>query len=235
MAGIVAKAKVLNGHDAKFQEYSVDDFPPMIWLWDREQQTLLVEKKTAVFATAKAAGRAFQAIVNNIELAELNLRADIEPILNNNEHTFWQEYDKFEFVQSVSFDLIPPNLFGNTEKEMKKALNESAEITNANKITTTFENKDSKLKLKSESWLSNMINWCRKGGGHWSLKGQLQGNNKKIQTVHSEKTAKIVVMEGKGITEFDLTNYSPEDIVQILELYRPGYNYNDLIEEGSDD
>ncbi|HDZ9639197.1 TPA: hypothetical protein RU067_003309, partial [Vibrio cholerae] len=126
--------------------------------------------------------------------------------------------------------LIPPNLFGNTEKEMKKALLDTAEGTNANKITTVFENKDSKLNLKSDGFLNNMIRWCRKGGGNWLLKGRLSGHRKQISQIKSEKTAKIVVMEGKGITELQLRNYGVEDIVQIVELYRPQYDYNEKID-----
>ncbi|CAK3526225.1 MULTISPECIES: hypothetical protein [Vibrio] len=235
MAGMVAKAKSLHGHDANFNEYSVDDFPPMVWLWDREQQVILVEKKTNVFSTPTAACKAFQSLANNIELAEINLRADITPVLNSTVHTFWEEYDRFESVQTVTFDLIPPNLFGNTEKEMKKALCDTTENTNANVIRTTFENKDSTLKLKSEGWLNNMVRWCRKGGGEWTLKGRLAGHKKKLTSVGSERVAKIVAMSGKGVTEIELSNYSAGDVVEVLSLYREKYDYHDeVLEENKD-
>ncbi|HHS3346833.1 TPA: hypothetical protein ACTGGT_003626, partial [Vibrio cholerae] len=133
MGGMVAKAKSINGHDLEFNEYSVDDYPPMVWLWDREQQVILLEKKTSVFSTPTAACKAFMSISNNIELAEIGLRVDIEPVLNEENQNFWEEYDKFDYVEAVTFELIPPNLFGNTEKEMKKALLDTAEGTNANK------------------------------------------------------------------------------------------------------
>ncbi|MGD1334996.1 hypothetical protein ACP6H1_21510 [Vibrio harveyi] len=227
MAGMVAKAKSIIGHNADFKEYSVDDFPPMVWLWDREQQVILLEKKTSVFSTPVAACKAFQVLANNIELAEINLRAELEPVLNSIEHTFWNEYDKFDSVQSVKFELTPPNLFGHTQKEMKKALSETAENTNANKVITTFENKDSTLKLKSDGWLGNMVRWCRKGGGQWTLKGILSGHKSKLTSVRSERVAKIVTMQGKGITEVELRNYSAEDVAQILEVYRNEYDYND--------
>ncbi|PMM45277.1 hypothetical protein [Vibrio splendidus] len=235
MAGIVAKAKSLHGHNSEFKEFSVDDFPPMVWFWDREQQVLLVEKKSNVFSTATSACKAFQKISNNIELAELGLRAEIEPVLNESEHSFWEEYDRFEFVQSVSFELTPPNLFGDTEKEMKKALKDTAKNTNANKVITVFENKDKQLNLKSDGWLNNMVNWCRKGGGHWLMKGRLFGHKKQITNVKSEKTAKVVVMEGKGITEVTLSGYAPHDVKDILELYRPTYQYKDVTEDQPND
>ncbi|OOF31291.1 hypothetical protein [Salinivibrio proteolyticus] len=235
MAGMVARAKNIHGHDADFNEYSVEDFPPMVWLWDREQQVILVEKKTSVFSTPSAACKAFEALSNNIELAELNLRAEIEPVLNMLENTFWEEYDRFQAVQSVKFDLTPPNLFGETEKEMKKALNDTSSETNANTVTTILENKDSSLKLKSDGWLSNLINWCRKGGGHWVMKGRLHGHKSKITSVSSERTAKIVTMEGKGITEVELHNYRMEDVVQVIQLYRPEYDYHDEVENKNDD
>lgn len=226
MAGIVAKAKIINGHDVEFNAFSVDDYPPMVWFWDREQQVILLEKKTTVFATATAASKAFSRITNNIILADIGLRADIEPVLNKNENNFWAEYDKFECIESVSFELTPPNLFGNTEKEMKRALNDTVQATNANKVITTLENKSSKLNLKSDSWINNLVNWCRKGGGNWTLRGQLLGQRKKTTDVKSEKTAKIIVMEGKGITEVQLNNYKSEDVSYILEKYRHAYDYN---------
>lgn len=235
MAGIVSRAKALHGHDHEFNEFSVDDFPPMVWFWDRQQQVILVEKKTSVFSTPTAACKAFKKLSNNIELAEIGLRAEIEPVLNESDHSFWDEYDRFEFVESVSFELTPPNLFGETEKEMKKALKDTAENTNANKVTTTFENKDKQLNLKSEGWLNNMVNWCRKGGGHWLMKGRLLGHKKQLTSVKSEKTAKIVVMEGKGITEVTLSGYGPNDVKDILDLYRPRFQYEDVIEEQSND
>lgn len=235
LAGIVSRAKALHGHDKEFKQYSVDDFPPLVWFWDREQQVVLVEKKTSVFPNPTAACKSFQKLSNNIILAELGLRAEIEPVLNESDQGFWEEYDRFEFVESVSFELTPPNLFGETEKEMKKALKDTAENTNANKITTIFENKDKQLNLKSEGWLKNMVNWCRKGGGHWLMRGRLFGHKKQMTSIKSEKTAKIVVMEGKGITEFTLSGYSIHDVKDILELYRPKYQYKDIIEEQSDD
>jgi hypothetical protein len=225
MAGMVAKAKILNGHDAEFKAFSVDDYPPMVWFWDRQQQVILLEKKTTVFQTATAACKAFSSITNNYILAEMGLRADIEPVLNESDNNFWHEYEKFECVESVTFELIPPNLFGNTEAEMKKALNDSQEVTNANRITTIFENKDTKLNLNSDGWLNNLVNWCRKGGGNWILRGRLSGHKKQLTDVKSERTAKIIMIEGQGITEIELQNYDADDVSCIIESCRSGYDY----------
>ncbi|ELA9385831.1 hypothetical protein QTV32_003093 [Vibrio parahaemolyticus] len=235
LAGIVSRAKALHGHDKEFNEYSVDDFPPLVWFWDRQQQVILVEKKTSVFSTPTAACKVFKKLANNLELVEIGLRAEIEPVLNEKDHSFWEEYDRFEFVESVSFELTPPNLFGETEKEMKKALKDTAANTNANKVTTIFENKDKQLNLKSEGWLNNMVNWCRKGGGHWLMKGRLFGHKKQITSVKSEKTAKVVVMEGKGVTELTLSGYEAHDVKDILDLYRPQFQYEDITEEQQDE
>lgn len=225
MAGFVAKAKSLNGHDANFKEFKIEDYPPMMWFWDRQQQVILVEKKTTIFQTINAASKAFERIFNNRELAEVGLIAEFEPVLQDSSNGFWHEYNSFEHLESVTFDLTPPNLFGDTEKEMKKALNQTVENTNANKVITKFENKNSQLKLKPNNWVNNLINWCRKGGGNWQMRGRLFGQSN-VSVVNSEKTAKIVTMQGE-ITEMTLTNYSPEDIKEILELYRPEYKYED--------
>ena len=226
IAGMVARAKSLSGHDAEFKQYHLDDFPPMIWFWDREQQVILIEKKSSAFATATIACKAFQIIANNIELANYGIRADIEPVLEQLQYNFWSEYDKFEHVQLVSFELTPPNLFGNTIKEMQKALNNTTKETNANKITTIFENKEGKLNLKSDGWLNNMVEWCRKGGGKWKLRGLLRGEKNKTSDIKSEKTAKIITMNGK-ITELLLSNYSANDIKEILLIYRSEYKYDE--------
>ncbi|WP_305832280.1 hypothetical protein [Photobacterium leiognathi] len=226
MAGIVARAQSLHGYDSNFIEYNVDNFPPLIWLWDREQQVILVEKKTSVFQNASSACKAFEVLANNIELAEINIRAEIEPILNSVSKSFWEEYDSFESVESVRFELTPPNLFGSTEKEMQKALNDTTENTNANKVITTFENRDAKLNLKSEGFIGNLVNWCRKGGGHWIMKGLKSGRSKSSR-ISSEKVAKIITMEGKGITEIELRQYSVSDLKEIMGIYRPQYDYDD--------
>lgn len=231
MAGVFAKGQKLSGHDEDFLEFSVKDYPPLIWFWDREQQVVLLEKKTTVFPSAESAAKGISLTVNNLVLAEAGLRVDVEPVLNEVDQDFWSEYDKLEQVHSVSFELSPPNLFGSTEREMKAILSDAAEETNANRVKTSFENKDSTLHLKSDGFLKNLVNWCRKGGGSWQIKGVLAGGEKQKTTVNSDKTARIVHTDGETISELELKNYPPEEIVKIVQLCRPQYDYATSVEK----
>lgn len=225
MAGMVSKAKKLHGHDAEFNEYDVDDFPPLIWFWDLSEQVILVEKKSTVFSSAAVASKAFQQITNNIELLEQGLRAEIEPILDDKKNEFWAQYDSFDLVERIELELIPPNLFGDTEKSMKKALNDVSEQTNANKIKTILENTDGKLKLSSEGWIGNAIRWIKKGGGNWVIWGKnvKETNSTKVS---SHKSARITIMDGE-LTEAELHGYSSDELSHLLSHYRAEYTYKD--------
>ena len=67
------------------------------------------------------------------------------------------------------------------------------------------------------------------------MKGRLFGHKKQLTSVKSEKTAKVVVMEGKGVTELTLSGYEVHDVKDILDLYRPQFQYEDIIEEQQDE
>ncbi|WP_240700349.1 hypothetical protein [Vibrio sp. F13] len=229
MGGMVSKAKKLHGHDAEFNEYDVDDFPPLVWFWDLSEQVILVERKTSVFSSAMVAAKAFQKITNNIELAEVGLRAEIEPILDDGVNEFWSEYDNFEFVERIELELIPPNLFGDTEKSMKKALNNVSEQTNANKMKTVLENTDGKLKLSSDGWVGNAVRWIKKGGGSWKMWGKRSAKSSSTN-VSSNKSAKITVIEGE-LTEAQFIGYDSHDLAHLLSHLRPKYTYKDNNDE----
>ncbi|MEI6993953.1 hypothetical protein ACOIDJ_32995, partial [Klebsiella pneumoniae] len=67
--------------------------------------------------------------------------------------------------------------------------------TNANSITTSFENKDGNLKLANSSWASTLVDWVKDGGGSWFIKGR-KTLKSKTTTVSSNKTAKVILVEG---------------------------------------
>lgn len=225
MGGMVSKAKKLYGHDSEFNEFDVDDFPPLIWFWDRSEQVILVEKRVSVFSSPLVASRAFQKITNNIELLEQGLRAEIEPILDDGENEFWAEYDSFEFVERIELELIPPNLFGDTEKSMKKALNDVSEQTNANRMKTILENTDGNLKLSSDSWVGNAVRWIKKGGGSWKMWGKRTAKASSTK-ISSAKSAKITVIDGE-LTEAQFNGYDSHELAHLLSHYRPSYTYKD--------
>lgn len=137
MAGVISKQQKIKGHDKDFREYDVDDYPPIVWIWDREEQVLLVERKTAVFRDAHQVAKAFEDLTNNEYLAQLGLRIFIEPCLEIED--FWSEYQRLPFIDKVSFTLITPNIFGSSKEALTNDLRKLEEDTNANTVTTTFE------------------------------------------------------------------------------------------------
>lgn len=226
MAGVISRQQKIKGHDKDFQEFDVDNYPPTVWLWDRKEQVLLVEKKTTVFKDPLQVAKAFEDLANNDYLAILGLRVFIEPCLEMED--FWSEYHKLQCIDRVSFTLITPNIFGSSKQALSDDLRKLEKDTNANAVTTTFENKDGNLKLKSSRWASVLVDWVKDGGGSWTIKGRKTPTSKATY-VTSGQTAKIVLIEG-AISEIELNGYSSSDIKEIIELHQKRYTYkNDEI------
>ncbi|ELY9422050.1 hypothetical protein SLY17_000978 [Cronobacter dublinensis] len=221
MAGVISKQQKIKGHDKDFREFDVDNYPPIVWIWDREEQVLLVEKKTAVFKDPQQVAKAFEDLSNNDLLAQLGLRVFIEPCLEMED--FWFEYNNMQFIDKVSFTLVMPNIFGKTKQALSDDLRKIEKDTNANAVTTTFENKDGNLKLKSSHWASVLVDWVKDGGGSWLIKGRKTiHSNSTIVT--SNQTAKIVLIEGE-ISEIELNGYSSNDIKEIIALHKERYSF----------
>lgn len=221
MAGVISRQQKIKGHDKDFREFDVDNYPPIVWIWDREEQVLLVEKKTAVFKDPHQVAKAFEDLSNNDYLAQLGLRVFIEPCLEMED--FWCEYNNLEFIDKVSFTLVMPNIFGKTKQALSDDLRKIEKDTNANAVTTTFENKDGNLKLKGSHWASVLVDWVKDGGGSWLIKGRKTINSKST-TVTSNQTAKIVLIEGE-ISEIELNGYSSSDVKEIIALHKERYTF----------
>lgn len=221
MAGVISRQQKIKGHDKDFREFDVDNYPPIVWIWDREEQVLLVEKKTSVFKDPQQVAKAFEDLANNEYLADLGLRIFIEPCLEIED--FWSEYHSLQFIDKVSFTLVTPNIFGRSKEALSDDLRKLEKDTNANTVTTTFENKDGNLKLKSSHWTSILVDWVKDGGGSWLIKGRKTLKSKPT-TVTSNQTAKIVLFEGE-ISEIELNGYSPDDIKEIISLHQKRYTF----------
>lgn len=185
MAGVISKQQKIKGHDKDFREFDVDNYPPIVWIWDREEQVLLVEKKTSVFKDVHQVAKAFEDLANNDYLAQLGLRVFIEACLEMED--FWSEYHRLQFIDKVSFTLITPNIFGSSKQALTDDLRKLEADTNANAVTTTFENKDGNLKLKGSHWASILVDWVKDGGGSWVIKGRKTLKSKPT-TVSSNQT-----------------------------------------------
>lgn len=221
MAGVISRQQKIKGHDIDFRVFDVDNYPPIVWMWDRDEQVLLVEKKTTVFKDPLQVAKAFEDLANNEYLAQLGLRVFIEPCLEMED--FWSEYSRLQFIDKVSFTLITPNIFGSSKQALSDDLRKLEKDTNANAVTTTFENKDGNLKLKSSRWASVLVDWVKDGGGSWSIKGRKTLHSKST-TVSSNKTAKIVIIEGE-ISEIELNGYAASDVKEIIALHQKRYTF----------
>ena len=223
MSGVISRKTEVNLHDRNFESHQAEDFPPVVWFWDREEQVILVENKRPVFSSANVAAKTFEKIANNITLAESSLRAHIKPKLI--ESKFWETFESFEYVKEVRLSLISPNLFGDTKKEIGEFLHEVAGETNASEFSPVFRNADGNLHLKPSKWLNAMIDWIKDGAGEWSIKGRKKLKDK-YKTITSKQKVKILVVEG-SISEIELENYRPEDVAQIVGMLRPRYTYKE--------
>lgn len=221
MAGVVSKKYEVSLHDREFKPHQEENFPPVLWIWDRYEQVILVERKTSVFQSAHAAAKAFDQISNNIYLAEQQLRSHIFPKLTEN--SFWESYDSLQYIQTVEFDLATPNLFGNTKEELGGFLKEISEDTNASEFKPVFKNKDGFLNLRNSKWVNILVDWANDGGGSWSIWGK-RDENARTKKLESRKTAKIITVDG-NISEVELDGYSADDVKGILEVIRERYTF----------
>ena len=221
MAGVISKRSNVKLHDRDFEIHNEDNYPPVVWFWDREEQVILVENKPAVFSSATVAAKTFSSVSNNIVLAESGLRAHIHPKLI--ESAFWETFESFKYVNEVRFNLAAPNMFGSTKKEIGDFLHEVVDETNASEFSPVFKNQDGNLNLKPSSWLNAMVDWVREGAGNWSIKGR-NSHKDRYKSISSKQRAKLLVIDG-NITELELENYKPSDIAEIVGVLRSRYTY----------
>lgn len=221
LAGVISKKSSVKLHDRNFEIHNEEDFPPVIWLWDRSEQVILVENKTSVFSSASVAAKTFSNISNNIILAEHGFRAHVYPKIVDS--AFWETLESFEYVSEVKFNLAAPNLFGNTKKEIGDFLHEVVNETNASEFSPVFKNPDGNLNLKPSSWLNAMIDWVKDGAGTWSIRGK-RALKDKYKNISSNQRAKLLILDG-NITELELENYKPQDIAEIIEMIRHRYTF----------
>lgn len=221
MAGIISKKSNVKFHDRNFSLHTEDDFPPVLWFWDRVEQIILVENKTSVFSSASVAAKTFSKISNNLVLIENGFRAHINPVLV--ESAFWEAFNSFDYVSEVGFELTAPNLFGSTKKDIGDFLHEVVNETNASEFKPVFKNQDGNLNLKQSDWLNAMIDWVKDGAGSWYMWGKHKPKGKS-KRITSQQRAKLLVVDG-NITEVELDGYVAEDVAGIIEVFREQYTY----------
>lgn len=221
MAGVISKKSDLKYHDRNFTAHTEENYPPVLWFWDRSEQVILVENKTSVFSSAAIAAKTFSHIANNIILSESGFRAHVHPKLI--ESAFWDTFNSFQYVSEVRFTLAAPNIFGNTKKEIGDFLHEVVDETNASEFTPIFKNADGNLNLKRSKWLDAMIDWVKDGAGNWSIKGRNNFRDR-YKSITSKQRAKILMIDNQ-ITELEMENYSSSDVAEIIEMLQERYTY----------
>lgn len=221
MAGVISKKSNVQLHNRNFEIHNEDNYPPVIWFWDRDEQVILVENKPSVFNSASVAAKTFSNVSNNIVLAETGLRAHINPKLV--ESAFWDTFQSFKYVSEVQFNLTAPNMFGSTKKQIGDFLHEVVDETNASEFSPVFKNQDGNINLKPSNWLNAMVDWVKDGAGEWKIKGR-NSYKERYKTINSKQRAKLLIIDG-NITELELENYNPSDIEEIVCMLRERYTY----------
>jgi hypothetical protein len=220
LMGVYSRREMARLYDETFQRHDQPSFPPRSWIYDHDEQTLLVQVDTRLFVDAEAASRAFQKLLAP-PLAEKQLEVHIYPKIS--EESFWSIADEFVSINEVTFEYATPNMFGQTKAEMTAYLKRVRESTNANVLTTKFVNDEGKLQPKKNGFFEQALDWVKDGGGSWRMKGRLSVNSRAVSR-SSGKQAKIYVLPD-GIVHADVKNYSAKDLMKIIHSLKKEYTY----------
>ena len=159
----INKETTLPKHDAKGFHKDVDKISPFVnFLWDSEDQFILVEKNASVFDNYEYVFNSIQSHLGKL-LEPYGWGVFIEPITEKKD--FWDAYSRFSSVYEVTFELHMPNLFGNTQKELAESLKDSNKRFNTTSVSQTLSNSEGKLNLnKKDSLIRNSskldYKWC---------------------------------------------------------------------------
>ncbi len=220
LIGFYTKREIAHLYDEDFNRRDQPSYPPRLWAWDQEEQTLLIQIDKRIFIDAESAARAFQSLLAPA-LAEAYLEVRIYPKVA--EEYFWSSTEEFKSINEVTFEFVTPNMFGETKEEMTAYLKAVRDATNATVVATKLVNEDGKLHPKRNGFLTRSLDWIKDGGGKWSIKGRLLPNSKLI-TRSSGKQAKIFLLPD-GSTHLDANEYSANDLVKIIGALSGQYTY----------
>lgn len=169
--------------DAHFTEKKTIDYPHIVLLWDFQEQTILIEKNTAVFPKIEIVIRSIQEHFNKlIESYEMNVFL----IPKTESGDFWRIINNFHVIYSISFELNQPNFFGESNPSVKEILECFKEETNALSVKTTIEHPRGNIKvLKTSKIIEKYLDWINKGGGTWTIRGKKNEKVKRRQKLVS--------------------------------------------------
>lgn len=202
-----------------FPDEKTKIFPSVCLLWDRDEQVILIERNTAVFRNYERVLKSIEDHLNN-SLTKCELRVFIEPITEKTD--FWKAIRLYKYLYAVSFELHMPNFLGKSQEAIKELLEIYRRGYNATSVTSQLSNPDGKLTIPVEDpQTSKSLEWVARGGGSWSMEGFKEGAKRKVKM--TSKTGKNMrTIE----TYMELTNYTAEEVVLILNNARPIYSVN---------
>lgn len=201
-----------------FLEEKDTSYPYVYMLWDREEQVILIEKKSTVFPKYENVFRSIEGHLSRL-LRKYGLSVSIAPITEKRD--FWRHVESYTYIYEVYFKLYMPNLFGNTQKDLKEFLKSIKEAYNATDISTQLSNQDGLLKLsENDPEINRNLEWIEKGGGEWSITVKSDERSKKV-VIRSTQNAKTVD------TSIEIVNYSAEEVIAILNSLKENYSIKD--------
>ena len=119
----IDKETQLPKHDERGFHKDIDKITPFVnFLWDGEDQFILVEKNASVFNNYEYVFNSIQSHLGNL-IEPFGCGVFIEPITERKD--FWEAYSRFDSIYEVTFELHMPNLFGDTQKELASLLKDS--------------------------------------------------------------------------------------------------------------
>jgi len=198
-----------------FLEEKDTSYPFVYMLWDRDEQVILLEKKTTVFPKYENVLRSIEDHLNRL-LMDYGLSVSIVPIVEK--RNFWKYIYTYKFIYEICFKLYVPNLFGYTQKDLKELLESYKDKYNTMEILTQISNKNGHLRVvENDPEINRNLEWIEKGGGEWYITGKKSEKTKKVK-IKSTQDAKTTT------TEVEFENYTAEEVKTIIESLRGEYS-----------
>lgn len=201
-----------------FLEETDTSYPFVYMLWDRDEQVILLEKKTTVFPIYENVFRSIEDHLNRL-LISYGLSVSIAPIVEK--RNFWKYIKTYKFIYDINFKLYVPNFFGYTQKDLKEFLESYKDKYNAMEISAQISNKNGFLRVsENDPEINKNLEWIEKGGGEWHITAKQTEHSKKVK-IKSIQNAKTVT------TEIEIENYTMEEVKNIIESLREEYSTKD--------
>lgn len=201
----------------KFHDELDKTYPYVYFLWDRDEQTILIEKDNTVFWNYEIVLKSIEDHLNNL-IREYQLRVFVEPLTEKMD--FWKAIMAYKYIYDVNFELHMPNLFGNTQRDIKEVLEMYRKDYNATDVSTQISNAGGRLKIpQNDPKINTDLEWITKGGVLWAIRGKKADGKKKVK-ITSTKSQYIKVEE----TSIEFENYNAEEVISILAALKPKYS-----------